>query len=357
MKTQFTDSITAYDIKTHADGYKIVRGRIARTGLQGYLRRELGDGAPMGGANDVLQIYRPDDEVFSDASLNGWSHVPVTLDHPSELVTPENVTQYSKGEVTSKARLDRDAGWLELEWVVKDVAAIAALDSTHKQVSGGYTADIDFTAGITPDGRKYDGVQRGITPNHLALVPRGRAFSDAATVAQWGALPVIQDNEVKMDMKPIAIGDAVVNVAASDAATITAMIADHKAAIEAKDTAIGELKAENAATAAKVLTDADIEALVADRVAVTAKAATLVADYDATGKALADVKREVVAKVYGDEAAAVDVSDAEINGIFRIMKPAVVSDKARDALKEGAKDKTDANDPWGKAREKLKGNK
>lgn len=360
---QFTDSVALRDIKTHKDGYKIVRGRIARTGLQGYLRRELGDAAPMGDPNDVLQIYRPDDEVFSDAALNGWAHVPVTVDHPPELVTPDNVSKYAVGETTSKARIDE--GWLDLEWIVKDASAVAALDDTHKEVSGGYTAMIDFTPGVAPDGRKYDGVQRSIDPNHLALVPRGRAFSDAAPAAQWGATPVIQDKEVKMDIKTIVVGDKAVQVAATDASTVEQVMCDHKAEvealnakIEAKDTTIGELKAENAETAKKVMSDEDIAAAVVARKEVTDKAAEFVKEFKDTGQSLADIKRASVKAVYGDEAVAAEVSDAEINGIFRVMEPAKVSDKARDAMKQGKeKSKERTNDKWGGTLEKMKGGK
>ena len=145
-----------------------------------------------------------------------------------------------------------------------------------------------------------------------------------------------------MDMKTIVVGDKAVQVALSDADIITTILADHKAEIEAKDTTIGELKAENAETAAKVLSDAQVEALVADRVAVTAKASTLMDGFDATGKTPAEMKREVVSHVYGADAAGKDVSDAEINGIFRVMAPAKVDDTAREAIK-GTKKKTVAD--------------
>lgn len=350
-QVRFEDSVAMREVVTHKDGYKIVRGRVARTGIQGYLRRELGDAAPMGDPNDVLQIYRPDEEVFSADAVNGWAHVPVTLGHPSELVTPENVKDYAVGEVTSKARID--GAWLDLEWMVKDTKAIAALDSTHKQVSGGYTAVIDFTPGISPDGQEYDGVQRSIDPNHLALEPRGRAFTDAASDAvKWGATPVIQDKEVKMDIKTIVVGDKAVQVAASDADTVTQILKDHtstvaelQATIEARDTTIGELKAENAETAKQVMSDAEIAAAVVARKAVTDKAALFDAEFKDTGQAMADIKRDAVRVAYGDEAAAAEVSDAEINGIFRVMEPKKVNDAARETLKEG-KEKAKPKGEW-----------
>ena len=362
-QTYLRDSVALRDVQTHKDGYKIVRGRVARTGLQGYRRWELGDAATMGDPNDVLQIYRPDDEVFAGSAVNGWAHVPVTLDHPAELVTPDNVKDLAVGEVTSRARIDGE--WFELEWMVKDSAGIEALDTTHFEVSGGYTADIDFTPGVTADGRSYDGVQRSIDPNHLALVPRGRAFSDAAsTVANWGAAPQLNKDH-EMSMKPIAIGDAVVNVAVADADIVVKMIKDHKAEvealtakIEAKDTTIGELKAENAETAKKVMSDADIAAAVVARKAVTDKAAEFVAEFKDEGQSLADIKRAAVKAHFGDEAASADVTDAEINGIFRVMEPVKVDDKAREAMKQGKeKSKERGNDKWGGTLEKMKGGK
>jgi len=41
-------------------------------------------------------------------------------------------------------------------------------------LSMGYTTDIDWTAGVTPKGEAYDGVQRNIRANHLAFVPQAR---------------------------------------------------------------------------------------------------------------------------------------------------------------------------------------
>lgn len=348
----FTDSVTLQDVKTLKDGYKAVRGRIARTGMQSYLRHEFGDAAPMGDSNDVLTIYRPDDEVFADSAVNGWAHVPVTLDHPAALVTPDNVRDYAVGEVSAKARLDRENGWIELEYIVKDASAISAMMDTHVEVSGGYLADVDFTPGFTVDGVKYDGVQRGIVPNHLALVPKGRAFSDAATAVNWGATPQPQKDHVLMTMKTIVVGDTAVQVAADDADVITKMIADNSATVDALNETIGELKAENAETAAKVLSEDKIEALIADRLAVTDKARTFVADYDATGKTVAAIKREVVAHVYGDDAATVEVTDAEIKGVFNIMKADTVADKLAVALSDKVKQ---TNDAWVNASAKLKG--
>jgi hypothetical protein len=166
-----------------------------------------------------------------------------------------------------------------------------------------------------------------------------------------------------MDIKTIVVGDKAVQVAASDASTVEQVMKDHKAEIEAKDAeiaakdeTIGELKAENAETAKKVMSDADIAAAVVARKAVTDKAAEFIDGFEDNGQALADIKRDAVKAYHGDEAAAADVTDAEINGIFRVMKADKVNDAAREAMKEGKK-KSEQKGSWDFIKKQKKGDK
>ena len=301
------------DVKTIADGYKVVRSRIARTGVQGYMGHEFaGEAAKHGfGDNDMVVVYRSPEEVFAKSSVNGWAGVPVTKDHPPVTVTPDNVREYQVGDVRDKAHVDLEGGWIGLEYIVRDADAIRSFEvGDYKEVSGGYLADIDWTPGITPDGVKYDAKQVGIVPNHIALVQRGRAFSDSAE--NWGATPInlTDRKESKLDMVKLMVGDKAVQVAASDADIVTGLVKDHAAAINAKDTAIGELTAKLADAEAKVLTDAQIADMVAAKVE-------------------ADKKLEAVRAKFGDEAVK-DATPAMIDGMFRVIDKAVaVDDSAR----------------------------
>lgn len=324
MKThiRFTDSAHIGQVRDTADGYLVAMSRVARTGVQDYLASELG----IMGSHKVRVMRHPDD-VFAKDAMTSLSHAPVTVDHPSEMVDAENWRDLAVGEVGEGVL--RDGEWLSVPLILKDAKGISAARTTHKEISMGYTANLVDA----PEGADWDMEMKDIRFNHLAIVPRGRAGSEARIgdgAVNWGAAPQPQKEAIQMDMKTIVVGDKAVQIAASDADVITAMIA-------AKDTQIGELKAECAAANAKILTDAQIEARVADRVAVIDKAKTLVADYDASGKSVADIKREVVLSVYGADAAGVDVSDAEVNGIFRVMAPAKVDDSARDAIKKTEK--------------------
>jgi hypothetical protein len=315
--------------------------RAVRTGIQEYTGSELGliD-------RKVVRVYRPESEVFSKDSLQSFSHATVTINHPPVLVDADNWKEYAAGEVSTDVL--RDGEFLAVPLLLKDAAAIAAVNSGKVELSAGYTADIELIDGVTPDGQPYDAIQRNIKINHLALVDNARAGSKARigdSADKWGSAPLTKQEEtVKMaELKTVVVGDKAVQVAVADADIITKLMADHKVAIEAKDEEIGNLKAECADTAKKVL-DADaIDALVKDRVAVIDKARDLVDGYDASGKSIADIRREVVAKVHGDEAAAEAVTDAEVKGIFDFATVKQKDETARKALGDV---KTQDADPW-----------
>lgn len=340
---KFTDNAPLGMVKDTADGFMIAMSRVARTGVQDYRASELG----MSG-NHIVRVNRPESAVFNKDAMASLTHAPVTVNHPAENVTADNWKDLAVGEVGEG--ILRDGEWLGVSLIVKDAKGIEAARSTHQEISMGYTADIVDA----PEGVDFDLEMTNIKFNHLALVPKGRAGAEARIgdgAHNWGATPVILDKEVQMDIKTIVVGDKAVQVAASDASTVEQVMRDHKAEvealkaeIEARDTTIGELKAENADTAKKVMSDADIAAAVVARKAVTDKAAEFVKEFKDEGRALADIKRNAVKAHFGDDAAAAEVSDAEINGIFRVMTPKKVNDEARKVLSD--KKSTDA-DPWG----------
>lgn len=314
---KFTDRahILLDDVKTISGGYKVIRSRIARTGVQKYLGREVGGGEHGFGDDDFVYVYRPSDEVFSDNAVNGWAGVPVTKDHPPELVGPDNVNRYQVGDVRDKAHVDLKEGWLGLEYIIRDADAIAAFDSgEYSEVSGGYLAKLDWTPGVTPDGQHYDARQVGIEPNHLALVRRGRAFSDGAD--NWGAKPLnlTDRKESKVDLVKIMVGDKAVQVAADDADKVTAIVADHATVVADLEKKIGGLEVKLADAESKVLSDEDMAALV-------------------DAKVKANTERAAVKKVLGDKADA--MTDAQIEGAYLALGDAVkVDDSARDAIKD-----------------------
>ena len=318
---RFNDAAKIGGTKKTQEGYLVATSRVARTGVQTYLASELGDVADDFKPDAVVRVYRAEDQVFHKDTLASITRVPVTLGHPPEMVDADNWATYSVGDVGDA--FARDGEWIVVNPMIKDAAARTAAETTHKEISMGYTANIvKARDGVDADFEMVD-----IRMNHLALVPKGRAGSQARIGdAQWGASPVkVEDKRMTVELKTVILGDKAVQVEAKDADTVAAILKDHKTAIDAKDTEIGELKGKLATAEAKVLDEAAIAKLV-------------------DAKVDAKTKRDAVAAKFGDEAVK-DASDAEIAGMFKVIDKSdgAADETVRNALKD-AKPIKDAED-------------
>lgn len=317
MSIKFTDRAQVGSIKKTQEGYLVASSRVARTGVQDYLASELGMAyssfpperhVMVNGMRDAhVYVGRHEAEVFSKDALASLSRVPVTLNHPDVPVTADNWKDLAVGEVGDNVL--RDGDWIVVNPMIKDAKALIAAETTHKEISMGYTAELVDAA---PDsGADFDMVN--VRFNHLALVTKARAGSHAriGDAASWGVSPVtVEDKHMTVELKTVVLGDASVEVKASDAATVAAILKDHKTIVDAKDGEIGRLTAELADAQSKVLTDAQIADMVAAKVE-------------------ADKKLEAVRAKFGDEAVK-DATPAMIDGMFRVIDKAVaVDDSAR----------------------------
>lgn len=359
---RFADRVGVGETKQTAEGYLVATARVARTGVQQYYASELGDIALKAGfkPNDVVRVYRHPDQVFADETLNSITRVPVTLDHPPESVNAENWSKYAVGEVGDA--YSKDAEWIVVNPMIKDSAAIQAARSTHKEISMGYEAGIVKAR----DGIDADFEMTNIRMNHLALVPRGRAGSQARIGDSWGAHPV-QDfqpgdtpktekgGRMSDQLKTVVLGDKAVQVAVTDVAAIEQYKADmqrklddaeaaKKKSDEEKDEEIGKLKAD--LKKAKDEAIIDVDALVAARTELVAKVHAIDAKIDPAGKTDAELRKAAVAAKLGDEMIK-GASEAEINGMFKaIAKDAKPHNPVADAIKRGlhATDENPIND-------------
>lgn len=358
---RFNDRVSVGQTKQTGEGYLVATAKVARTGVQKYYASELGDVAAQAGFNpsDIVRVYRHPDQVFAQDTLNSLTRVPVTIDHPRESVNADNWLQYAVGEVGDA--FAKDGEWIVVNPMIKDARGIEAATTTHKEISMGYNANIVKAR----DGIDADFEMTDIRMNHLALVPRGRAGSQARIGDSWGAAP-ISDNQpgdtpttVKKgghmadSTKAVILGDSVVQVAASDALLIEQFkdasakaLADaeakHNAAIEAKDEEIGKLKAELAD--AKKAAEIDVDALVAARTELVAQVKAIDAKIDAKGLSDADLRKAAVAAKLGDEMVK-DASEAVILGMFKaIAKDAKPADPVGEAFKYGVTDADPIND-------------
>ncbi|OUV76406.1 MAG: hypothetical protein CBC91_06410 [Rickettsiales bacterium TMED131] len=150
--------------ETTDEGYLRVWCKAARVGTQLYTR---GDGSQ-------VREYRPEDEVANPESLASFGMKAVTLGHPKVLLDTETTKLHQVGHAGSHIRYSD--GFVEVALLITDQKAIEAIQRGDAQeVSAGYRVDYDPTPGISPTGESYDGVQRNIRINHIALVEKGRA--------------------------------------------------------------------------------------------------------------------------------------------------------------------------------------
>lgn len=157
--------------ETTDEGYLKVWCKAARVGTQLYTR---GDGSQ-------VREYRPEDEVARPESLASFGMKAVTMGHPPVLLDSENTKVHQIGHAGSQVRFTD--GFVEIALVVTDKDAIERIKRGDAQeVSAGYRVDFDPTPGVTPQGESYDGIQRNIRVNHIAVVPKGRAGRDVRLI-------------------------------------------------------------------------------------------------------------------------------------------------------------------------------
>ena len=138
---------------------------VARTGVQEYLPSELN--LPPGPG--LISVHRPEEEVFSPATVASFEGMPVTNEHPPEGVDVFNIRALQKGHAHNVRRgSGAESDLLLADLIITDPALITAiLEEGKREISCGYTYE------LREENGRY--VQRKIRGNHVAVVDAGRA--------------------------------------------------------------------------------------------------------------------------------------------------------------------------------------
>jgi len=363
---QFTDAVTVSGTRRTADGYLIAEAKSVRTGIQLYSGDEVGKPEMT-----IVRVYRPADQVFADSSLQSFTHAPVTMNHPDEAVTADNWKELAVGEVSTAAK--KDGEWVHLPLILKDAKAISAVEGGKRELSAGYTCELVWGDGVTPDGQEFNATQTNIKINHLAIVDRARAGSQAriGDGASWGASPFTPDHnpqkEKIMTLKTVTVDGIPVEVTDQGATVIATLQkrledanskmstadAAHLAAIAAKDAELAKRDAKIDELNAKVLSDADLDKRVQERADLITVAKAIAKDVKTEGLSDAAIRKAVVVAKIGDAAIA-GKADAYIDARFDLL----VEDAAKGAadpfarvVADGVKHTGDARTEADKARQ------
>lgn len=326
-------------------GGLIVDANISRVGVLHYTN-------PDGSTRREL---RHPAEVFRKESLESFAHAPLTVDHPSGLVTPESWRKVTVGHVSGPA--EKDGKFVAAELHIQDADTIKRIESGElKELSCGYQCRVDMTPGTDPVYGEHDARQTGILGNHVAIGPSG-----------WGRA----GPEVRLHL------DGGASVGAPDASYLPRMAAakkENEGAIitetPSKETPAarsdGELAGENAQLRAEVerLTKANETRTTADAQAkeqaridaavqarsmlVTAAAPHMDAKWSPVGKADDAIRREVLAVLEPDVKL-----DGETEAFVRGAFGSAMARAGR--VRGGFKEMADVSSEQGRADAKKKG--
>lgn len=311
-------------LKKTSQGFLKVEANVSRVGV--FIYRNA-DGS-------VRKELRHPDEVFHADSIESLKNSPITFGHPVDgqghvLVNPKNIRKFSVGVLGESIRTDEK--FISADLTIMDEKTIEAVEKgSRREISLGYTCDLDFTPGIW-NGEHYDAIQRNVVYNHAAIVQRGRAGHEVAIrMDSSDAVTEYTDEtptkELKVENKTLHVDGVDLEFTQPNAQIVAS-------AIESRDNKISELGAEldslkgqfdamkeDLSKAEKARMDAEDPAklyeAVASRVALVSKASKVLgAECDLTQKTDREIKEEVISKVSPDTKFD-SVSDDYINGRF-----------------------------------------
>ena len=165
----------------------------------------------------VQRELRLPEEVFSAPTLNSMKLKPVTLNHPTELVTSDNADKLQVGSLgDNPSRTKQETNWngnpipwqevtdginCAIDMVITKKDAIDAVLNGKQSLSMGYTCDLEIAEpGATWCGVEYDFIQRNIRYNHCAIVDSARAGDNAKIeLRQDSEDAVLEDMLIKTD--------------------------------------------------------------------------------------------------------------------------------------------------------------
>ena len=157
-----------------------------------------------------VREYLPAEEIARADSLASAADATVTKRHPSQMVTPETWGGVSIGHVSGQPTATPEGARASLLIARKD--ALEGLGKDLVEVSRGVNVRIDETPGVTPEGERYDRVQRDIVYNHIALGPPGwgRQGASVSLRLDSGDNEIFENERTDTTMLKIKLADGTV---------------------------------------------------------------------------------------------------------------------------------------------------
>ncbi len=342
--------------KTLPDGSVRYDAVISRAGVFEYRNND----------GSITKEWHPADEIFRKDSLESFSGLAVTNDHPyaaGGLVTIENRKDLQRGFVLEGVR--RDGNEVIASIVVTDPDLLKEMQSGKNQVSCGYLQDIVKRSGTTPDGERYDAIQTNIRGNHVAIVDVARAGDcarvrmDAATMI--AGVPAEKGDVMDLTQALAALALANVKIGELQARADSAekQFNDAKARLDATNAELDTAKDKaDKADKARMDAEASMMARAKERIALEASAEqhlrTDGASPDVSKLSNLEIKTQITEKLTGKSMKG--QSEAYVNARYDgAMETAEAASTALDDVRRVADDpvRTDVADDATKARQDM----
>jgi hypothetical protein len=310
-------------------GFLCVSGNLTRTGVLEYKRAD----------GSTFKELRLPEEVFNAESLESLKGASITDLH-SVMVTPQNVKSVQVGFVKDDVR--EDAQFVKGTLVIQDENAIQLVEKgDRRELSPGYTCFVENASGVY-QGERYDGIQRGIVYNHLAILPKGggRSGSEVALhmdgiedgAAYQSGEPPKKHKQTKKEVKDMKIKihldgvDYEIEIAEPLASNFQQAIAKLQTERSDAKERVSTLEGEQAAGAKEVkelkekLDAAQapevIEKAVNERVELVEKVKKLDPEIKTDGKTARELKVEALKKRGYEQETFDGKEDSFVNGVF-----------------------------------------
>lgn len=314
---------------------------LAKPMVKEYYAGELGitDGFE---PTDIINIYTPPDVLFGQSVIDGFTASDVAMMHPKG--NQLNSDNYKEHVIGTAKNVRAESGYLVADLTIKDKWAIEAIEYDDvKQISLGYAAELDMTAGTTETGQEYHGQWVGMVADHVAVVREGRCgpdckIGDRQTVNKLE----VKSMKVKIGKLEFDVGDnstlaKAINAQSQELESLKTgelKVGDQAFSLSQADviqTIVSKLVGDNDSLKelcdeleAKQTTPEQIEALVADRVATIDNAKKLNDTIVTDGKSSEQIRRDVInAKADDNLVKAIvgdSVADAEQSAIDTAFK-------------------------------------
>lgn len=163
------------------NGFIEIKGNpLSKVGVFSYSGNQIGSDLD---PNKIYQIYRPEEELSDDETINSFRLLPFTDEHAMLGSEDEGMLPAEKKGVHGVIGEDvyYDDGYLKGNLKIFSEKLADLINSGKKELSIGYRCLYDMTPGVY-NGEKYDGIQRNIRGNHLALVEEGRSGHDVSVL-------------------------------------------------------------------------------------------------------------------------------------------------------------------------------